>query len=117
MKKIIRYLALIIMVTSMIGCSNVTITEKDELLFNKINQVQNDIEDEQWDRALKNLSEFQKNYQNRKWKMQLLAGLDDYTEIEIEMEKLKETIKEKEGLESKVGLSHIRQRMFIIYNL
>jgi hypothetical protein len=99
------------------GCSNVTITEKDELLFYKIDELHDYIDDEQWEKALKNLNEFQKSYKSRKWKLQLLGVLEDYKEIELEMEQLKENIKEKEELECKIGLLHIKHRMYIIYNL
>ncbi|WP_157812034.1 DUF4363 family protein [Alteribacter populi] len=112
-----RSVTLIIIIIFLTGCSNVSITEKDELLFEKIDELHVQIDQEQWEKALSNINEFQNSYEHRKWKMQLLGAIDDYEEIELEIEKLKETLKDQDELESKVGLREIKHRMFLIYNL
>ncbi|WP_209124878.1 DUF4363 family protein [Alkalihalobacillus sp. BA299] len=118
MSKHINFVVFLIMLGSLItGCSNLTIMEKDEILFNKIELLQDYVEKEDWEQALSVINDFQIDYRNRKWKMQFLGGLDDYRELELEIEKLKETIKENEKLESKVGLRQLKHRILFIYDL
>jgi predicted HAD superfamily phosphohydrolase len=109
-------LVLLMSFTLVTGC-DVFKTEKDEILFNKIEELQLQIQEEQWDEALSNMNEFKKVYGARKWKMQLLGELEDYKDIELEMELFKESVKDQDELESKRGLSQIKHRLIYIYNL
>jgi DNA polymerase III delta prime subunit len=109
-------LGLILFLSFITGC-DVFKTEKDELLFYSIAELQNQIEQEEWDQVLSHISHFQEKYEQRKWKLQLLGELDDYKEIELEIGALKESVKEKDKLESMIALSEIRHRLLIIYSL
>jgi DNA polymerase III delta prime subunit len=92
-------------------------SEKDELLFYSIDELQHQIEKEEWVHVLSNINEFQEKYEQRKWKLQILGEIDDYKEIELEIGALKEYVKEKDKLESMIALSEIKQRLQIIYHL
>jgi hypothetical protein len=98
------------------GC-DVIKSDKDQLLFNKIEELELQVEQEQWDEALFHMNEFKDSYENRKWKLQLLGNLEDYKSIELEIELFNENVQEKDGLESKKGLSHIKYRLFSIFSL
>jgi DNA polymerase III delta prime subunit len=109
-------LAFILFLSFITGC-DVIKSEKDELLFYSIAELQHQIEQEEWVHALSQINKFQKKYEQRKWKLQLLGELDDYKEIELEIGSLKEGVKEKDKLESMIALSEIKQRLHIIYHL
>jgi hypothetical protein len=110
---------LLLILTLISGCNagNIVKTEKDELLFNKINELQHQIEQEEWDKARSNITEFEKKYAQRKWKLQLLAALSDYKDIELEVELLKEYVADEDKVESLLRLRQIHYRLTVIYNM
>jgi hypothetical protein len=101
------------------GCTvgNIVKTEKDELLFTKISELQHLIEEEEWDNALENIREFENKYAKRRWKLQLLAAISDYKDIELDVELLKEYVKDQDGVESLIRLRQIYYRLTVIYNM
>lgn len=98
------------------GCDLVK-TEKDEVLFKTASDVHNQIEQQEWDKALTTIKEFENLYEDRKWKLQLLGELEDYKELELEIVTLKESLKEEDRFEAKVGLRQIEHRLHLIYEL
>lgn len=98
------------------GCNAIK-TKEDDLLFHTIAELQYQVDEEEWEQALLHIKEFERKYEHRKWKLQLLGEIDDYKEIELETKQLIEAIKEEDKLEAKVGLSHIKHRLNIIYHL
>jgi hypothetical protein len=111
-------LALCMILSLVAGCNvgSVFITEKDELLFNKIDELYEQIEDAEWDEAFANMNDFKQEYEQRRWKLMLLGELDDYKQIELEMERFKESVEDEDEYESKVGLREIKYRLFIIFH-
>lgn len=101
------------------GCNvgNIVKTEKDELLFDKIFELQDQIEHQQWDAALSSITELENEYAQRKWKLQLLAAKYDYHDIELEMELLKENVKDEDTVECMLRLRQIHYRLTVIYNM
>jgi hypothetical protein len=101
------------------GCNvgNIVKTEKDELLFNEIFELQHQIELNEWGDALSNITEFEKKYSQRKWKLQLLGAKSDYQDIESEVKWLKEYVKDEDGVESMIRLRQIHYRLTVIYNM
>lgn len=116
MSKFRLILGLIVMLISITGC-DIFKTEKDDLLFHSVTELQHQIEKEEWDKALSNINKFENLYEERKWKLQLLGELEDYKEIELEIVALKESVKEQEKLDAKIGLGQIKHRLDVIYNL
>ncbi|WP_332631588.1 DUF4363 family protein [Halalkalibacter flavus] len=118
-KRITFILGLCLVFMTISGCNvgDFVKTEKDELLFIKISELQHLIEKEEWDNALENIREFENTYSKRKWKVQLLAALDDYKDIELEVELLKENVKDEDQVESLIRLRQIHYRMNFIYNM
>lgn len=116
MKKYRLIFGWILILSLVTGCNAIK-TNEDDLLFRTIAELQYQVDEEEWDNALEHIKEFERKYEDRKWKLQLLGEIDDYKEIELETKQLIETIKEKDKLESKVGLSHIKHRLNIIYHL
>ncbi|WP_088102925.1 DUF4363 family protein [Halalkalibacter urbisdiaboli] len=112
-----KQLVLIITTLFLLTGCNIVQSEKDHHLFSSITELQHHVEEEAWTDALLNIQAFQKEYEQRKWKLQLLGALDDYKEIELEIASLKESLKGEEELESKISLSHIKHRLQLIYNL
>lgn len=110
---ILGLVALLILIT---GC-DVFKTEKDVLLLNSVTNLQHQIEKDEWDKALSNINKFENLYEERKWKLQLLGELEDYKEVELEIAALKESVKEQEKLDAKIGLAQIKHRLHVIYNL
>jgi hypothetical protein len=120
MIRIINYVVgLFMMLILIAGCNvgNIVKTEKDELLFNEIFELQHQIELNEWEDALSNITEFEKKYSQRKWKLQLLGAKSDYQDIESEVKWLKEYVKDEDGVESMIRLKQIHYRLTIIYNM
>ncbi len=111
-----RTLGILMVFVLITGC-NVTKSEKDQTLFGKVDEMQHQIEQDQWDKLQSNLEEFEAKYKRQKWKMQLLGEHGDYQGIELEIEQMKESVKERDRLESKLGLRKIKHHMTLIYNL
>ncbi|WP_018922726.1 DUF4363 family protein [Salsuginibacillus kocurii] len=107
---------LLFMLSFLTGCE-LFMTEKDDLLFATLGEIREHIEEEEWEEAYAHIEEFQKRYEEQKWKLQLLGGVEDYNEIELQILQFKETIKEEDALESKIGLSQMKHRLTIIYHL
>ncbi|WP_096188029.1 DUF4363 family protein [Evansella halocellulosilytica] len=112
-----HFFHLLLIIIFLTSCSNVLITDNDELLFNKIDELLEEIEEEQWEQAQSRIEEFENSYNERKWKMQLLGVVDDFKDIEGELEKVKVSVREEDDLEAKIGLYEIRHRMRMIYDL
>lgn len=92
-------------------------TEKDELLFNTVTDIQTQVENREWDSALTNINQLENLYEQRKWKLQLLGELEDYKEVELEIISLKEIIKAQDDLEANITLSNILHRLELIFDL
>jgi hypothetical protein len=120
MIRIINYVVGLFMMLILIsGCNvgNIVKTEKDELLFNEIFELQHQIELNEWEDALSNITEFEKKYSQRKWKLQLLGAKSDYQDIESEVKWLKEYVKDEDRVESMIRLKQIHYRLTVIYNM
>ncbi|MFC0559802.1 DUF4363 family protein [Halalkalibacter alkalisediminis] len=119
MTRISSAFGLLLILTFFSGCNvgNIVKTEKDEFLFNKINELQHQIEQKEWDEVRSNITEFEKQYAQRKWKLQLLAALSDYKDIELEVELLKENVKDEDEVESLIRLRQIHYQLTVIYNM
>ncbi|UCZ52596.1 DUF4363 family protein [Bacillus shivajii] len=117
----LRSLCMLLLFLSFIsGCDNTAQylkTDKDDWLFNKISEVNQTVENEDWEKALQTIDEFEENYEQRKWKMQLLGESDDAEELEVEMRMFKEHVKDEDKVESKKSLQHIHYRLFELYNI
>ncbi|MGJ9381869.1 DUF4363 family protein [Salipaludibacillus sp. CF4.18] len=118
-KILILCLGLLMTLCMLSGCSTAEIfqSKTDEALFNDINDLYEQIDKEEWDGALSNVNKFQKNYEKQKLKLLMLGTIDYYHELELEVESLKEYVKDEDDVESKLGLNEIKYRLFTIYNL
>ncbi len=118
-RKITINLGLFMIIILISGCNvgNIVKTEKDELLLNSISHLHHQIEQEEWDGAVSNITEFEKEYAKRKWKLQLLAAQSDYQDIELEVELLKENMKDEDKVECLLRLRQIHYRLTSIYNM
>ncbi|GAE29786.1 DUF4363 family protein [Alkalihalobacillus hemicellulosilyticus] len=115
-KQLIGIAMLILLIT---GCNveQIVKTEKDHLLFQQTSILKEQIENEEWDEVSKSITHFEKNYSKRKWKLQLLAAIGDYQDIELHIVSLKEYAKDEDKVESLTSISQIRHLLTIIYNL
>ncbi|MFD1040361.1 DUF4363 family protein [Virgibacillus byunsanensis] len=104
-----------ILLASITGCDLLK-TEKDDLLFNAVTEIELQVDKKEWDKSTSTINEFQELYEKRKWKLQLLGEMEDYKEIELEMGTLKESLKDQDQLESKISLGQIMKRLQIIYD-
>jgi hypothetical protein len=116
MAKFIVVLVMIMFIMTITGCGLVK-SAKDQTLFSMIPEIKDQVEKNEWDAAVSDIHKFEEKYDKRKWKLQILGELDDYQSIELEIEKLKESAKEKDRLESNQGLSQIQFYMESIYSL
>nr|WP_235788423.1 DUF4363 family protein [Salipaludibacillus sp. CUR1] len=107
------------MVILISGCTTADffITEKDERLFTEIAELYEEVEAGDWDEASARVKKIEKTYDERKWKLLMLGAIDTIHDLEMEIELLKENIREEDDTESKLTLQGIRYRLFAIYNL
>lgn len=119
MTRITSTFGLLMLLTLMSGCTvaNIVKTEKDELLLIKIDELRHLIEQEEWNDVSSNITNFEGMYEQRKWKLQLLSALSDYKDIELEVELLKENVKDEDEIESLIRLRQIQYRLSVIYNM
>lgn len=110
------FLALLVLLVLLTGC-DVVKTENDRQLFSTATELQQQINNKEWDQAFTKANDLQSQYQERKWKLQFLGELEDYKRIESEILTLKEAIKQKEELESNIAISQILHRLQTIYRL
>ncbi|WP_199621518.1 DUF4363 family protein [Paenibacillus alkalitolerans] len=115
MARIYSVLGLFMVLTFTSACSMMK-SEKDDVLFNKVEEIRSQIEQEEWDEAFSSLIVTKKEYENRKWKMQLLGSQKHYQGIEREIDTLIEIIKERDTVESKSRLLQIKHYLTVIYN-
>jgi hypothetical protein len=106
----------IILLIAFTGCEAVK-TERDHLLINTMDELRQQIEEENWDSALTQVGIFEKRYEQRKWKLQLLGELGDYKEIEIQLIKLNQALTDKDKTEASVSTNQIIYLLNTIYNL
>jgi hypothetical protein len=101
------------------GCSigDFIKTEADDILFTQLSELQHQIEAEKWEGSLSNINEFEQEYAKQKWKIQLLAAKQDYQDVELEVELLKEYVKDQDKVESMSRLRQILYRLTVIYNM
>ncbi|MCR3920964.1 MAG: DUF4363 family protein [Firmicutes bacterium] len=112
--KLSMVLVALLLITT--GCS-VFKSEKDDVLFSTVIELQQQINNQEWRQALTNTGNFQNHYKNRKWKLQLLGEAEDYKEIEVKTLVLREAIKQKDELEANTTLEEILYRLQVIFEL
>ncbi|OIJ15268.1 hypothetical protein BKP35_05315 [Anaerobacillus arseniciselenatis] len=98
------------------GCDLIK-TEKDRLLLQSTTELEQLIKKEDWETAMENIEKFERHYDQRKWKLQLLGELEDYKEIELQLLSLKENINNEEETEAIISIKQINHLLNIIYNL
>lgn len=107
-------LVLLILTITVTGCELIK-TEKDDRLMSTLTELQQQIESNEWDKALLKIRDFHNQYEDRKWKLQLLGEKEDYNEIELQIITLEETIKEKDEFQANISLGQIKHRLQSIY--
>ncbi|SES11317.1 DUF4363 family protein [Salipaludibacillus aurantiacus] len=119
MYKTLMIPALIIFVILISGCStsDIFITEKDELLFTEIRALYEEIDERKWEDAKSKMTNIEKIFEQRKWKLFMLGQLSQIHDIELEFELLIENINEEDDSESKLGIKKIKRQLYSIYNL
>ncbi|MEC5423890.1 DUF4363 family protein [Virgibacillus sp. C22-A2] len=113
LKLVAAFLLLLLLLT---GCDLLK-TQKDDLLFTSVTEVENQIKKKEWDQATSTISDFQELYNKRKWKIRLLGELDDYKGLEAEVISLKESLREEDEMESRIAIGQIMHRLHLIYNI
>ncbi|MBP1970170.1 hypothetical protein J2Z83_002288 [Virgibacillus natechei] len=109
-------MALLLLLITSTGCDLLK-TEKDDLLIRSVTEIEDQIDQEEWDKAISDIHDFQELYDSRKWKLQLLGELEDYKQIELEILGLQQSLKEEDFMEAKIGVGHIKHRLNMIYNM
>jgi len=119
MKKLGYIIGLFMIINLVSGCSTAEFfrTEKDELLFSEIASLYDQIDEEEWDGVLSDVNKLHDNYKQRKWKLLMLGNMDQFHDLEIELELLKEKVEDEDDVESKSALREINYRLYTIYNL
>ncbi|BAB05688.1 DUF4363 family protein [Halalkalibacterium halodurans] len=119
MGKYVYIVTAALLLTLLSGCNvgDLFKTKNDELLFDQVMELQQQIEHQKWEEALANIENFEAHYANQKWKMQLLGELEDYQDIELEIERLKVNVQEQDEYECMLGLKQIQYRLAVIYTI
>lgn len=119
MKNTKRIFSFIIILSFLSGCSTAEMftSEKDDLLFSEITELYDQINNGDWDGALSNVNKFQNNYKDQQWKLLLLGTIDQFHDLELEVESLKEYVKDEDDVESMLGLREIKYQLYTIYNI
>ncbi|MCR6109127.1 DUF4363 family protein [Bacillus sp. A301a_S52] len=119
MVKVSKLTRMILILTLIAGCHTGEImkSEKDQVLFDYIGHMQHQVENHEWREAIISMESFKKEYDKRKWKMQMLGELEDYQDIELEVEKFKVSARENDESECQLGLKQIEFRLSSIYEI
>jgi hypothetical protein len=110
---------MVLILTLIAGCHTGEImkTEKDQVLFDYIGHMQQQVENHEWQEVLINMESFKKEYDKRKWKIQMLGELEDYQDIELEVEKFIISARDNDEIECQLGLKQIEYRLSVIYEI
>lgn len=88
-----------------------------EAFHQVIQQINQMIEKENWQGALKKTSELRALYQKKQWKLQLLGDEGEYEGLNRELDQLYAAVKAKDKSESKVELAAVGSYIKSIYSL
>ncbi|GAB3804549.1 DUF4363 family protein [Virgibacillus kimchii] len=111
MRKIIIYTCLLLLLTSceiMVG---------GDVFFKQINEMENGLEDPNWEEAIVQAKELKEIYKNNKWKIQLLGDEDEYESLYESINKLITVTKEKDLMNTRLELVTIHTYIEDIYSL
>ncbi|MBC5638687.1 DUF4363 family protein [Ornithinibacillus sp. BX22] len=96
------------------GCEN---NVGGHAFFDQINEIENSLENPDWDRVTAQAEELKKLYKKDKWKLQLLGDEDEYESLYESINKLIVAIEEKDRTNIKLELSVIHTHIEDIYSL
>lgn len=110
MKKIILYTVIIILLS---GCNVVG----GDLFYNPLNQIEETLDQSDWDQAEKYASVFEDIYRKNKWKLQLIGDEGEYEGLNESIQRMIASIKEKDMKNVRVELATARSLISDIYSL
>lgn len=119
LKKTRYLLGALFLILFLSGCNvgDLFKTDRDEALFTAVTEMKQHVEKEEWMTVRAKMDTFQTNYDNQKWKMQLLGELEDYHDIELEIKHFYISAEEEDAFECLIGLEQIAYRLHTIYTL
>lgn len=111
MNKLIFIVSLLLVLT---GCDVII---GGDLYFNQINQIEDSLEDPDWDTINSQAKELKHMYKRNKWKLQLLGDEGEYERLDESINKLITAIKEKDMIFIRMELTMIQTDIENIYSL
>lgn len=109
--KIILFVFLLITIP---GCSNQV---GGDYLFNHIDQLEQAIDQSNWDEVLLQSEELKDIYEDSKWKIQLIGDEDEYEGLYQSINNLIAVVKEKDTTNARLQLASIKSILEDIYSL
>ncbi|TXL64055.1 DUF4363 family protein [Cerasibacillus terrae] len=98
----------------LVGCEN---NVGGHAFFNQINEIENSLEDPNWDKITLQAEELKEMYKKDKWKLQLLGDEEEYETLYESINKLIIAIEEKDRTNIRLELSVIHTHIEDIYSL
>ncbi|KEF35960.1 protein of unknown function (DUF4363) [Schinkia azotoformans MEV2011] len=97
----------------LVGCSDEKI--KNKPIYQKSEEIMDLLNHSQWEKAGDEAKAISDLYKKSRWKLQLLGGEMEYSELEQEISKLKISIEEKDKREAKTNIVLIQDYIKAIY--
>ncbi|QVY62117.1 DUF4363 family protein [Cytobacillus gottheilii] len=111
MNKILVYISLLLLLTS---CENNT---GGDVFFKQINDIENGLEEPNWNEIMLKTKELKKIYKKNRWKIQLLGDEEEYEELYKSINKLIAATKEKDPINVRIELATTHTLIEDIYSL
>src|SRR5690606_16474310 len=111
LKKMMIYICLLLLLT---GCEN---NIGGDAFFHKINEIENALDEPNWDDVVYQAKELKELYKKDKWKLQLLGDEDEYESLHESINKLITATKGKDLTNIKMELTTIHTYIEDIYSL
>ncbi|PAE29156.1 hypothetical protein CHI07_10580 [Paenibacillus sp. 7884-2] len=96
------------------GCTNQV---GGDYFFNHIDQIEQEIDQSNWDKIAVQTDELKKMYKKNRWKIQLLGDEGEYEELHISINILIAAVLEEDSTSARLELATVRSILEDIYSL
>ncbi|MDQ0208583.1 DUF4363 family protein [Alkalicoccobacillus murimartini] len=110
-KTIVFYIMLLIVLT---GCSDAVGSSH---FFKQVNQLEEALNQSDWDQIEIHANEFKELYQTNKWKLQLIGDEGEYEGLNESIQKIIAGVKEEDIINVRIELASARSLIADIYSL
>ncbi|MBM0066788.1 DUF4363 family protein [Alkalicoccobacillus gibsonii] len=110
MNKIILFTVIILLLS---GCNVVG----GDLFYNPLNQIEETLDQSDWEQAEKYANAFEDIYQKNKWKLQLIGDEGEYEGLNESIQRMIAGVKQKDMTNVRIELATARSLISDIYSL